>query len=335
MPDAGRYDGPLGVLLAIEVVARLHAAGTRLPIPLEVVGFSDEEGVRFGTGYLGSRAFIGELDAGWLSLRDSGGVTLADALRAAGGDPANLAGAAREAAALAGYLEVHIEQGPLLEDEALPLGIVSAIAGQKRDVVTLRGQAGHAGTVPMRLRHDALAGAAELVLAVERTAHESDGLVATVGHLVARPGASNVIPGDVTLTVDVRHAQDSERRRALEAIRLRAREIAAARGLTVELDTGTGTDTVEMDSGLRAALARAVRDRGLSVRELASGAGHDAAMMSRRTRVAMLFVRCAGGISHHPDESVSLEDVAVALDVLASAVCDIASTSPLHTGAPA
>src|SRR5215467_3788417 len=213
--DAGRYDGPLGVLVGLAAIERLHARGERLPYALELYAFADEEGLRYATGYLGSRVVAGAFDPADLAATDTDGIQLEQAIRDFGGDPAALADAARATADLLGYVEVHIEQGPVLEAQGLPVGVVSAIQGQSRISVTCAGEAGHAGTVPMALRRDALAAAAEFVLAAERVAHETGGLVATVGQLAVEPGASNVIPGHATLSLDVRHREDATRKQAL------------------------------------------------------------------------------------------------------------------------
>jgi allantoate deiminase len=318
VPDAGRFDGPLGVLAAIAVAARLSARREQPPVPLEVVAFADEEGVRFGIPFLGSAAYAGVFDPSWLTLTDRDGITVAEAIRAIGGDAGEIVGASR--AMLAGYLEVHIEQGPVLEREGLPVGVVSSIASQTRAVLTLRGEAGHAGTVPMAGRRDALAAAAEVVLDVERIGREHDGLVATVGALDVAPGASNVVPREARLSLDVRHGADAVRAVALAGLRERVEAICAARDVELEWATLAERGAVEMSSGLRERLAQAVAAGGHPVRELVSGAGHDAVVLSRVCPVAMLFVRCAGGVSHDPRESVAELDVAVALDILERAV---------------
>ena len=282
--DAGRYDGPLGVLIAIE-------AAERVPRDLEVVGFADEEGCRFGTAYLGSSAMTGRFDPAWLELRDDDGIRLGDLVR----EP----GPARED--VLGYVEVHIEQGPVLERLGEPVGVVTATAGQSHAEVTFTGEAGHAGTVPMEGRRDALAAAAEWVLAVERAG-------GTVGRLQVEPGVRNVIPGQAAMTLDLRGPHDSVRRDAVARLRDEAHAIGAGRGVDVEWETTGDVPAVAMDERLTAAF-------GVDVR-LPSGAGHDAAMMAAIAPAAMLFVRCAGGISHNPAESVEEADVAVALDAL-------------------
>ncbi len=312
--DAGRYDGALGVLVAIGCLERLRDQQLSLPYAVEVLAFADEEGVRFGTGYLGSSVLAGRFDASQLTRRDSDGVTMADAVRAFGGEPDGLAGSARRPGELLGYYEVHIEQGPALEAAGAPLGVVTAIAGQSRARITFTGEAGHAGTVPMALRRDALCAAAEFVTAVESLAGAVDGAVATVGELEVRDAASNVIPGRVTVSLDVRHAADPVRESVVERLRERAAAIAGARGACLEWDVVQETPAVGCSPELTELVAGAVLACGHPVVRLPSGAGHDAVMLSAIAPIAMLFVRCAGGISHNPAESVAVEDVGAAID---------------------
>jgi allantoate deiminase len=313
---AGKFDGPLGVMIGIACVQHLHERRVRLPFALEVVGFADEEGVRFQTTYLGSKAMAGTLTDADLQRADAQGVTVRDAITAFGGKPDDLQTAKREAAQLLGYVEVHIEQGPVLEKKNLPVGVVTAIAGQTRERFRLFGKAGHAGTTPMELRHDALACAAEFILEVEALAKASPGLVATVGQIEALPGASNVIPGEVNLSLDVRHAQDAVRENACKKLLEAAYRIATKRGLAINAQAVHETKSVDCSRDLSSSLAQAVRKHLPEVSELASGAGHDAAVMAGLTPMAMLFVRCKGGISHHPDESVTVGDVLVAIGVM-------------------
>jgi allantoate deiminase len=312
--DAGRYDGPLGVVAGIAVAERLR--GARLPFALEVVGFADEEGLRFGNAFLGSSAMAGTFAPAWLTLTDSGGTTLADALRAFGGDPYAVPSAARGPDELLAYCELHIEQGPVLERRDVPVGVVTAIAGQSHAEVRFDGEAGHAGTVPMEARRDALCAAAEWILAVEALARERDPLVATVGRAAVRPGARNVIPGEARMTLDVRHGSDAVRREAVEALRAEADRVAAARGVRLRWLSRGEVAAVPTSPQLRERLEQAVAAAGVPVERLPSGAGHDGVAMSAVAPVAMLFVRCERGISHNPAESVAEEDVAVALDVL-------------------
>ena len=320
--DAGRYDGPLGILVALAAAARVR--DRPLPYALEVVAFADEEGVRYGTAFLGSALLAGRFDAGWLERRDADGVAMADAIRGWGGDPGAVTGPAR--ADLIGYLEVHIEQGPVLDDAGLPVGVVDAIAGQTRASVTFAGTAAHAGTTPMAARHDALAAAAEWIGAVEAAGQGTAGLVATVGELGVDPGAANVIPGRVVASLDVRHADDGAREDAVRALRERAAVAGAARGVEVGWEDVQAAPAIRCDRDLSdhlAGIAAAVT--GARVPRLAGGAGHDAVMLSTVAPVAMLFVRCERGISHHPDEAVRGEDVAVALDVLTRLLEELAA----------
>jgi allantoate deiminase len=252
----------------------------------------------------------------WLAVTDSQGISVAEALRAYGGNPETVGSCARAAHQTRGYCEVHIEQGPVLEACGLPVGVVTGIAGQDRVTVSFQGAAGHAGTVPMALRHDALCAAAEWILAVEGQAWAPEGVLATVGQAAVHPGASNVIPGEVTLSLDLRHQDDATRGQAVEDLRQEAAAIGSRRGVEVRWQPMQSSPAIPCDPALVAGLGRAIEDGGIPLCKLASGAGHDAVPLSALTRVAMLFVRCAGGISHNPAESVSEADVAVAIDVL-------------------
>lgn len=314
--DAGKYDGPLGVLVALACVQRLHDQGRRLPFAIEVFGFADEEGVRYHTAYLGSQVVAGTFDPSILELADVDGVTVAEAIRASGGDPTQLAAARRSGDDLLGYVEVHIEQGPVLESRGLPVGVVSAIAGQSRFAIRLEGVAGHAGTVPMELRRDALCAAAEFILAAEALARGAPGLVATVGQIGAGPGASNVIPGMATLSLDVRHQNDGRREMAIDRLREGARQIAKARHVELEWQSVQESRALACDPRLAGLLTQAVESLGYPALSLPSGAGHDGVTLSGLTPIAMLFVRCKGGVSHNPAESVDKADVAVAIEVL-------------------
>ncbi|HYO51114.1 MAG TPA: allantoate amidohydrolase [Chloroflexia bacterium] len=314
--DAGKYDGPLGVLVAIACVERLHELGERLPFAIEVVAFADEEGLRYHTAYLGSKVLAGSFDPMHLELTDEDGVTISEAIRAFGGNPSALAHDNHSREDLLGYCEVHIEQGPVLEAEGLPVGVVSAISGQTRLTVLFKGEAGHAGTVPMRLRRDALCAAAEFVLAVEGLAREREGLVATVGQASVEPGASNVIPGHVEMSLDVRHMDDTIREQACGQLREQAEQICARRQVILNWQHLQSSPSVRCASHLTAILTQAIETAGYTPRYLPSGAGHDAVPMSGLTDVAMLFVRCKGGVSHNPAESVAVEDVAVAIEVM-------------------
>ncbi|HSS62332.1 MAG TPA: allantoate amidohydrolase [Candidatus Limnocylindrales bacterium] len=312
--DAGRYDGPLGVMVAIAAVQRLHDAGRRLPFGIEVIAFADEEGLRYGSTYLGSRALAGRLGEGDLGHRDAAGIAMADAIRYFGGDPERIADDALPREGLLGYCEVHIEQGPVLEARGLPVGVVSTIAGQNRFRIGFTGQAGHAGTVPMDQRRDALVVAAMFVIAVELEARNQPGLVATVGQLDVVGGAANVIPGLVELSLDVRHPDDAARIEACQRILAHAHTLAQGRDIGVEVRPLSENAAVPCSPLLVSLLSEAVGEFAL---QLTSGAGHDAVVMSSLTEVGMLFVRCKGGVSHNPAESVKAEDVGVAIDVLA------------------
>lgn len=314
--DAGKFDGPLGVVAAIACVQQLHEQKIRLPFDVEVIAFADEEGVRYHTTYLGSKALTGALGEEDLKQVDTDGITMADAIRAFGGDPDNLKSARRDPQQLLGYAEIHIEQGPVLERKYQPVGVVSAIAGQTRIKARFVGQAGHAGTTPMALRRDALAAAAQFILAVETCMREYPELVATVGQIEARPGVINVIPGEAILSVDVRHQMDSTRTAACARLQQIADQIGEKRNIEVGWEVVHEIQSVPCSRELSGMLAKAARQHLMEVTELPSGAGHDAAVMGDITPVAMLFVRCQGGISHHPDESVTTEDIGIAISVM-------------------
>jgi allantoate deiminase len=311
VPHAGAFDGILGVVLGVALIEMLNRR--RLPFHIEVVGFSEEEGVRFGVPFLGSLAYIGHA-AELLAHRDTNGITVGEAIRAYGLDPDRLADAEVGVDAM-GYVEFHIEQGPVLESLNLPLGIVESIVGQSRWEVVFEGKANHAGTTPMNLRQDALQGAAEWIAAVEREACATNGLVATVGRLEVQPGAGNVIPGSVRASLDVRHAYDSIRKHTVTGLLELAEEIATRRDLTITSELLLDQAAVAMDRQGTSALEAAVIATGHDAHRMNSGAGHDAMILARRMPAAMLFLRSPGGVSHHPDESVLVEDVAAALTV--------------------
>jgi len=329
--DAGKYDGILGVMVALACIQQLHNRGEQLPFSIELVAFADEEGLRFGTTFLGSSAYAGAFDKSRLALEDQNGVTLSQAVRTFGGDPDALEGDGRGNGDLLGYCEVHMEQGPVLEQRDLPLGVVSAINGQSRVRVGFVGKAGHAGTVPMEGRQDALCAAAEFVLEVESAARAEPGAVATVGEISALPGAVNVIPGEARHSLDLRHPDDAARERLRDHLERRAAEIAASRGCEHEWQLRQETPAVPTDSDLSELLGRAVEESGATVRRLPSGAGHDAAQISALTPVAMLFVRCKEGISHNPAESVRSEDVGVAIDVMSRFLTLLAQGAGSHS----
>jgi allantoate deiminase len=318
--DAGCYDGPLGVMLGLACAEAVQAAGLRLPFALEVVAFGDEEGSRFQASMNASRAMAGRLDAATaLAAVDRQGATLADAMMTFGLDPSALHAARRDSASVIAFVEPHIEQGPVLERRGASLGVVTSIAGQWRLKVGLRGRAGHAGTTPMDMRQDALACAAECVLAAERIAAEGPAdLVATVGQITVRPGAPNVIPGAAELTLDVRAGTDGVRDAGLASIEAAIADIADVRGVALSLERVQNLPAAAMDARLQRMLHAAGRRAGLELPSLISGAGHDAMILAQTFPTAMLFVRCAGGISHNPAESVTGEDCEAALAVLLS-----------------
>jgi N-carbamoyl-L-amino-acid hydrolase len=313
--DAGKFDGRLGILLPIAVVARLRSEGIQLPFTLTIVAFSEEEGVRFKSTFLGSRALAGKFDTAMLDSVDADGVTLRQAMQDAGLDPAAIPAAAVDPRGLLGFVEVHIEQGPVLLNETTPLGVVTSIAGSVRCVVTVSGLAGHAGTVPMHLRRDAAAAAAELVLAVEKHCGGTPGLVGTVGQLQVPSGAMNVIPGRCELSVDIRADRDEVRDTAFAAVVAESERIAARRKVEIQwrkvLDVGSVPCAQKMQQLWANSIARVSGNP--EVRRLPSGAGHDAMVMAGITEMGMLFVRCGhGGISHHPSETLSVEDAGIA-----------------------
>lgn len=322
--DAGRFDGNLGVVAAIAAIGELHREGRRLPFALEAIAFGDEEGVRFPEALLGSRAVAGVASQETLALRDSSGVSIAEALRALHPDAPPLASAAHRPKKCLAYLEAHIEQGPVLEAEGLALGVVTAINGAARYWIEFSGLAGHAGTVPMALRADALAAAAEMVLAVEELAKKTPALVATVGQIHAAPGAVNVIPGHVRLSLDIRGPNDAVRQRAAERLLQTAEAIGARRGVAAKAARFHDAPAVASDPDLVALLGGALRRLGQAPRILPSGAGHDAMAMARLCPMVMLFVRCKGGVSHHPDESVTVADLDLCIRAMLAFIEDFA-----------
>jgi allantoate deiminase len=313
--DAGKYDGMLGVVTAIECVAALHEQQRRLPFAIEVIGFADEEGVRFNVTLLGSRAVAGSFDRANLERSDRDGLAMRDAMRGFGLEPEAIGTVARGREELLAYAELHIEQGPVLEQEGLPVGVVTAINGGSRLAIELTGMAGHAGTVPMHLRRDALAAAAECVLVVERVASSDREVVGTVGKIEAAPGAINVIPGRVRFSVDVRAPTDAQRERALGAIRNAIVDIAHRRKVALDIQPVWDAKTTPCASWLQEQIAAAVAGEGIVPRRLPSGAGHDGMAISAIADIGMLFVRCKGGISHNPAEAINEEDAGVAARV--------------------
>jgi len=317
VPNAGAFDGILGVVMGVGLIERL--AGAKLAIDIEVVGFSEEEGVRFAMPFIGSLAYTGQLHS-----VDS---RIAEAIRDFGLDPARIPEAAMPPGAI-GYLEFHIEQGPVLESLGLPLGVVECIAGQSRFNVTFQGKANHAGTTPMHLRQDAVAAAAEWILQVEATAINTQGLVATVGRLAAQPGAGNVIAGVVEASLDVRHAEDAVRLAAVDSLRERAYAIASRRGLTISFVETLSRHAVKMDPMLTALLEKSA---GCKPPRMTSGAGHDAMILAPLVPSTMLFLRSPGGISHHPDENVFEQDIEAAMQ---TGLAFIPKLNQLHSGDP-
>ncbi len=325
--DGGRFDGNLGVIAGIVAAEELRARGIGLPFALEVLAFGDEEGVRYPKTLISSSAIAGTVDASVLELVDAGGMTMRNALAEFGADAEHITAESYHRADVLGYLEVHIEQGPVLEQAGEPLGVVSAIASQGRYRFSVRGEAGHAGTVPMTVRHDALAAAAEMMLAIEQVARKGakSSLVATVGEIRAAPGASNVIPGSVEFSLDLRAADDQARIAAAGEIRAATRQIGIRRGVVVGVETVHEKPVATCAPRLRKAIAAAIESvTGDKPRELMSGAGHDGQAMVHLTDIGMIFVRCRAGISHNPLEFVTVADVGLAVEALIRTIVGIA-----------
>jgi len=316
--DGGRYDGRLGILLPIAVVAGLNASGERLPCELEIVAFADEEGLRFRSSFLSSSALVGAFDAALLDRADADGIALRDAMRAAGlpGTEASIRALARDRRQLAGYVEVHIEQGPVLLDRGLPVGIVTSIAGSVRMAAAVTGLASHAGTTPMTMRRDAAAAAAEMILAVERRCSQAPTLVGTVGMLAVPNGSANVVPGRCDFSLDIRAGDDATRDAAVADVVRECEAIASRRGVALSLTPVMRVPCARCAPRLVDELEACVERAGVQAFRLPSGAGHDAMMMARLTEVCMLFVRCGnGGISHNPLETMTADDAGVAAGV--------------------
>lgn len=325
--DAGRYDGALGIVAAVLAVEEIRARDITLPFTLEVVAFGDEEGIRFPKTLIGSSTVAGATEESVLDLTDAAGETVRSALLRFGCDPAAIASEAYRREDVVGYLEVHIEQGPLLESLEEPLGAVTAIASQSRHRVRIAGEAGHAGTVPMSLRHDALAGAAEFIAMTEELAYkgERNHLVITTGEITIKPGAVNVIPGEARLSLDVRAASDAARASAVETIRRRSRQIGSRRGLVIGIENVHEKPVAVCAPKLRAAISDAVGSlTGRKPPELMSGAGHDGLAMAHLTDIGMIFVRCRAGISHNPLEHVTVSDLGCAVEALIRAIVEVA-----------
>jgi allantoate deiminase len=319
--NAGRYDGPLGVMLGVALIESL--AGQKLPYAIDIVAFSEEEGVRFHTPYLGSAAIAGQFERRWFDLVDKNGITLANAIASFGLNVSALPAAAYDPARVIGYLEVHIEQGPLLERNGWPVAVVSALAGQSRLRFRFVGEAGHAGTLPMECRSDALAAAAEFVVAAEAVGRRTEGLRVTVGCIDVSPNVRNIIPGDVLCSVDVRHPEDTARRSAVDQLLQAAHLAGKTRSVQFHCEAADEQPAVGCDAQLRSRLMQALRAAGYPPSEVYCGAGHDLVMMAKLCPSAMLLVRHPG-LSHHPSETVAAEDVTVALAVLRRAVLALA-----------
>ena len=311
VPNAGAFDGILGVLLPIAILQALE--GRRLPCAIEIVGFSEEEGVRFGVPFIGSLALVGRLDEQILRLKDSRGVSVSEAIETFGLNSNEIKGAALQED-VCGFLEFHIEQGPVLEKLVLPLASVESIAGQSRMEFKFFGRANHAGTTPMNLRFDAMAAAAEWITIVEKSASNIPGLVATVGSVQTFPGAVNVIAGEARLTLDARHRDDDVRLRAVNDLTACAGQVAQRRGLSVKSNVLLNQSAVAMNSFFVEQIEEAIRKSGCEPHRMVSGAGHDAMILAEKIPAAMVFVRTPGGVSHDPSESVLVDDVAKAIE---------------------
>jgi allantoate deiminase len=330
---AGKFDGMLGVIAAIECVQSLHDRGRRLPFAVEVVGFADEEGVRYGTTFLGSKAIAGTFDLGVLRIADAQGIAMRDALAANGFDAAAIPSAARRRDDILAYCELHIEQGPVLEAESLPVGTVTAINGMSRLAVRIEGMAGHAGTVPMGLRRDALAAAAECVLGIERIAGGLPEVVATVGRIEALPGAINVVPGEVRFTIDTRAPRDELRGHAVAAIKQHCAEVAARRGVGIAIELTQEAGVAACAPWLMDQIDAAIAAQSIPVRRLPSGAGHDGMAMKAIADIGMLFVRCKGGISHNPAEDITAADADVSTQIFLRFIENFRPRTPAAAGA--
>jgi allantoate deiminase len=318
--NAGKFDGPLGMLSALAVVEQMQSWREKPPFAIEVVGFSDEEGLRFQTAYLGSYYYIGRFRQNWWELKDRDGISMEEAVKAWGRNREQILATQECPKKLLGYLEMHIEQGPLLEVEQCAAGVVSAIAAQSRINITVTGKAGHAGTTPMDLRRDALCAAAEMILIVEKVARKVRYMRATVGQIRVEPSASNVIPSEARFTLDFRHPNTEIQRDALEAIHAQCLEVARIRRVRIRWDYMQQTEAVPMDARFISLLSDSARAVQGKAPRIVSGAGHDGVAMSEVCPVGMLFVRCRQGLSHHPDEYVTPEDIRTALTVFTDAI---------------
>jgi hydantoinase/carbamoylase family amidase len=314
--NAGKYDGTLGVLSGLAVVEKLHAENRRLPYAVEVIAFADEESYRFPTMYLGSGVWTGTFDPAQLDATDANGVTLETTVREFGGSPDTLRSHLEQPRGIRAFIELHIEQGPVLEAIDSPIGIVTAIAGASRFTVDIEGVAGHAGTVPMHLRHDALVSAAECVLTINAIANETEDIVATVGSLYVTPNAKNVIPGHVRFTIDIRHQFDHIREDAVNRILQAIESIGATRGTEITVTPMPAGESTPMDSALIEIWRTILESEGITPQLLPSGAGHDAVAVAEIAPVSMLFLRCKGGISHNPAESITEADITTGIRIL-------------------
>ena len=333
--NAGRYDGPLGIVLPLVCIAAWSKAGRRFDFPIEVIAFAEEEGVQFKATLLGSRAIAGTFDSAVLGNRDDAGMTMADAMLKSGFDPAAIPSAARRREDIAAFVEVHIEQGPVLLEAGLALGVVTAISGATRLMLELEGIAGHAGTVPMAMRHDAAMAGAEIGLFIEKRCREADGLVGTVGQFTVPNGAANVIPGLAHLSIDVRAGDDTARLQAVADILAEVEVISHRRGIRAVSRKTYEAASVSCADSLQQQLAASITRCGMDVRHLPSGAGHDGIAMAAITDVAMLFVRCGnGGISHHPDETMTVDDIDIAAKAFMDFVEHFRADDVLQTKGP-
>jgi allantoate deiminase len=314
--NAGKFDGPLGVLAGLDLLEQLIVSQTKLPFHIELIGFCDEEGCRFHTTYLGSEAVTGSFDNSVLKAKDAEGISLEEVIKMNGGDVTQSGKDAIAKEDWLGYFEIHIEQGPVLYESDIPVGVVTSIAGQYRAGIIFRGEAGHAGTVPMDMRKDALVCAAEFILEAEKFAesHQPD-LVATIGKLHIINSASNVIPGEVIISFDLRSADEKLLAASYDSIRKMGEAICSKRNIMMEWDLVQHTRPVSCDVAMTDLLAGSVKEAGYKLTELVSGAGHDAVPVSKVSPVSMLFVKCFKGISHRPDENVEPDDIAAAIKV--------------------
>lgn len=329
VPNAGRFDGILGVVVAVALLEALH--GEKLPFAIELVGFSDEEGTRFGVPFIGSRALVGRVDEGLLTVQDAAGISVRHAIQNFGLHASEIEDA-RLHGDVRAYLEFHIEQGPVLEQLGVPLAAVEAIAGQTRMEFTFQGRANHAGTTPMHLRADAVAGAAEWITSVEKEANANSGIVATVGSITTSPGVANVIAREARVTLDIRHREDQSRTRSADSLTRQAKNICNRRGLTLQHLPLLDQPAVTMDPFLTEQIETAIRAAGCQPHRIVSGAGHDAMILAEKIPSAMIFLRTPGGISHDPAESVLLEDVAKAIDCGMHLLRQLASASEFLKG---